>query len=61
MAKKSTLVKLSQRQKYRIRKRNVCPYTGRTRGYIRRFGMSRIVFREKALKGEIPGVQKASW
>jgi small subunit ribosomal protein S14 len=35
--------------------------TGRSRGYLRRFGLSRIVFREKALKGEIPGVKKISW
>jgi small subunit ribosomal protein S14 len=43
------------------RLRNRCQITGRSRGYIRRFGMSRIVFREKALKGEIPGVKKISW
>ena len=34
---------------------------GRPRGYMRRFGMSRITFREKASKGEIPGVTKSSW
>ncbi len=43
------------------RLRNRCQITGRGRGYIRRFGMSRIVFREKALRGEIPGVKKISW
>jgi small subunit ribosomal protein S14 len=43
------------------RLRNRCQITGRSRGYIRRFGMSRIVFREKALRGEIPGVKKISW
>lgn len=35
--------------------------TGRPRGYMRRFGLSRISFRQKASKGEIPGVTKASW
>lgn len=44
-----------------IRQRNRCALTGRARGYIRHFGLSRITFREQALKGEIPGVIKASW
>lgn len=35
--------------------------TGRPRGYMRKFGVSRIQFREMALRGEIPGVRKASW
>lgn len=61
MAKKSTVVKLGKKQKYETRNRNFCPFTGRTRGYMRRFGMSRITFREKALLGEIPGVKKLSW
>jgi len=38
-----------------------CTLTGRPRGNLRRFGLSRIAFREKALKGEIPGVVKSSW
>lgn len=61
MAKKSTVAKLSKKQKYSTREKNFCALTGRTRGYMRRFGLSRIAFREKALKGEIPGVKKASW
>ena len=44
-----------------VRLRNRCPLTGRPRGYIRRFGISRIVFREMALEGKIPGIRKASW
>ncbi len=44
-----------------IRQRNRCELTGRSRGYIRRFGLSRITFREHASKGQIPGVRKASW
>lgn len=43
------------------RLRNRCAITGRSRGYIRRFKMSRIAFREKALNGELPGVKKISW
>ena len=44
-----------------IRIRNRCFKTGRPRGVIRRFKLSRISFRETALRGEIPGVTKASW
>lgn len=40
---------------------NRCNLTGRTRGYIRKYGISRIKFRELALDGKIPGVRKASW
>ena len=44
-----------------IRLRNRCQITGRPRGYMRTFGISRIKFRELALAGKIPGVSKASW
>ncbi|MGB6406098.1 MAG: 30S ribosomal protein S14 [Planococcus donghaensis] len=40
---------------------NRCAVTGRPRSFMRKFGMSRIVFRELAHKGQIPGVKKASW
>ena len=40
---------------------NRCNVTGRVRGYYRKFGMSRLVFRELALQGKIPGVIKSSW
>lgn len=40
---------------------NRCSLTGRSRGYIRKYGISRIKFRELALEGKIPGVRKASW
>lgn len=43
------------------RRKNRCIETGRPRGYMRRFGLSRISFREHASKGEIPGITKASW
>jgi small subunit ribosomal protein S14 len=41
--------------------KNRCSQTGRPHAYMRRFGLSRIEFRERASKGEIPGVTKASW
>ncbi len=41
--------------------KNRCNETGRPRGYMRQFGLSRISFREHASKGEIPGVTKSSW
>ena len=44
-----------------VRMRNRCQLTGRPRGYMRYFGISRIKFRELALNGKIPGVTKASW
>lgn len=43
------------------RLKNRCEMTGRPRGYMRKFGISRIAFRELAHKGQIPGVKKASW
>ena len=44
-----------------VRLRNRCQLTGRPRGYMRHFGVSRIMFRDMALAGKIPGVTKASW
>jgi small subunit ribosomal protein S14 len=44
-----------------VRVKNRCAVTGRTRGYMRAFGLSRIMFRELAREGKIPGVKKASW
>lgn len=43
------------------RLKNRCSETGRPRAYMRQFGLSRIAFRERAVKGEIPGVTKSSW
>ncbi|MCF8407803.1 MAG: 30S ribosomal protein S14 [Crocinitomicaceae bacterium] len=45
----------------KIRLHNRCGLTGRPRGYMRNFGISRVTFREMALAGKIPGVKKASW
>jgi small subunit ribosomal protein S14 len=44
-----------------VRLKNRCHLTGRPRGYMRYFGVSRLVFRDMALQGKIPGVRKASW
>jgi small subunit ribosomal protein S14 len=44
-----------------VRLRNRCSITGRPRGFIGRFGLSRLTFRELALSGKIPGVTKSSW
>ncbi|MGH7441797.1 MAG: type Z 30S ribosomal protein S14, partial [bacterium] len=47
--------------KFKTRHRNRCAVTGRPRGFLRKFGVCRMVFREMALKGLLPGVVKASW
>ncbi len=44
-----------------VRLHNRCAVSGRSRGYMRRFGLSRIVFRQEALNGHLPGVVKSSW
>ncbi len=53
--------KNAKTSKLRCRHRNRCRRCGRPRGYIRKFGLCRICFRQLALAGEIPGVIKASW
>lgn len=49
------------RDSSKSRQRNRCNVTGRPHGYLRKFGMSRIKVREAAMRGEIPGLRKASW
>jgi small subunit ribosomal protein S14 len=61
MAKKSDMAKAKRTPKFGVRSRNRCPLCGRPRGFLRDFNMCRICFRSLALKGEIPGVMKASW
>jgi small subunit ribosomal protein S14 len=51
----------AKRAKFSSRKVNRCSRCGRSRAFLRRFGLCRICFRELALNGEIPGVRKASW
>ncbi|HET9588263.1 MAG TPA: type Z 30S ribosomal protein S14 [Anaerolineales bacterium] len=60
MAKKSMQYR-EARRKHENQVRNRCVRCGRPRGYIRRFGLCRICFRELALQGKIPGVVKSSW
>lgn len=62
MAKTSKLVRaLRGKEKFGVRKYNRCPLCGRPRAFLRKFQMCRICFRSRALRGEIPGVVKASW
>jgi len=61
MAKKCLIVKQARKPKFKVRGYNRCRLCGRPRGYLRRFGVCRICFRNLALQGEIPGVVKASW
>ncbi len=61
MAKKSNMVKAAKEPKYRVQAHNRCMLCGRPRGYLRKFGLCRLCFRELAHRGELPGVYKASW
>jgi small subunit ribosomal protein S14 len=61
MAKKAMILKQQKPAKYATRAYNRCKICGRPHAYIRKYGICRICFRELALKGEIPGVMKASW
>jgi len=61
MAKTSMIVRSNRKPKFKVRKRNRCKLCGRPRGFLRDFDMCRICFRSLALKGELPGITKASW
>ena len=61
MAKKCLVEKAKRPPKFGVRKYNRCQRCGRPRAFLRRFGICRICFRDLALRGEIPGVRKASW
>ncbi len=62
MPRKAKVVKdLKHFSKYAVRQKNRCPICGRPRGFIRRFNMCRLCFRELSLSGEITGVRKSSW
>ncbi|MCL5435332.1 MAG: type Z 30S ribosomal protein S14 [Patescibacteria group bacterium] len=61
MAKVSDVVKFKKKQKFAVRQKNKCNICGRSRAYMRKFGICRLCFRDLALKGELPGVTKASW
>ncbi len=61
MARVALVVKAQRKPKYSTRQVNRCKLCGRSRSYMRKFGMCRICFREHASRGQIPGVTKASW
>jgi small subunit ribosomal protein S14 len=61
MAKKSLIVKAAKPPKFQTRRVNRCKLCGRSRAYIRKFGVCRICFRELASVGRLPGVTKSSW
>ena len=61
MAKKSLIAKCNRKPKFKVRGYSRCRLCGRARGYLRKFQMCRICFRENALLGNLPGVIKSSW
>jgi small subunit ribosomal protein S14 len=61
MAKKSWIVKSQKPAKFEVRAVNRCRLCGRSRAYMRKFGVCRICFRELASEGKLPGVTKSSW
>ena len=61
MAKKSLIAKAGRKPKFEVRGYHRCFVCGRARAYMRRFALCRICFRERALRGELPGVTKSSW
>ena len=61
MAKKSLMIRAARKPKYKTRKNRRCNLCGRSRGYMRDFGMCRLCFRKLASEGQLPGVTKSSW
>jgi len=61
MARKALIEKSLRKPKYAVRQHNRCKLCGRPRGYLRKFQICRICFRNLASRAEIPGVKKASW
>ncbi len=61
MARKGLIERQKRKPKFSVRRGNRCGRCGRPRAFLRKFGICRICFREMALRGEIPGVRKASW
>jgi len=61
MARKALIEKANKKPKFSTRKIRRCGKCGRSRGYMRKFGICRICFRELASRGEIPGITKSSW
>ncbi|QLA15623.1 type Z 30S ribosomal protein S14 [Desulfolutivibrio sulfoxidireducens] len=61
MARTALMIKARRKPKFTARAYNRCPICGRSRAYMRRFGVCRICFRNMSLAGELPGVRKSSW
>jgi small subunit ribosomal protein S14 len=61
MARKALIEKSQRKPKFGVRAHSRCQRCGRSRAYLRDFGLCRICFRELSLSGMIPGVRKASW
>jgi small subunit ribosomal protein S14 len=61
MAKEALIQKAQRTPKFKVRKYFRCNVCGRPRGFIRKFGLCRICFREMAHRGLLPGVTKSSW
>ena len=61
MATSAWMAKARRKPKFRVRQHNRCQRCGRPRGYLRKFRLCRICFRNLALDGQLPGVTKASW
>jgi small subunit ribosomal protein S14 len=61
MAKTSKIIQAKRPFKFKVRAYHRCPLCGRNRGYLRKFDMCRICFRNRALRGEVTGVIKSSW
>jgi small subunit ribosomal protein S14 len=61
MATAARMAKTRKTPKFKVRYRNRCARCGRPRGFLRKFGLCRICFRELARAGYLPGVRKASW
>jgi small subunit ribosomal protein S14 len=61
LAKKSLIAKAMRAPKFGVQQHNRCGICGRPRGFMRKFGMCRICFRDHAKVGQIPGVKKSSW
>ena len=61
MPKKCLIAKAARKAKFKVRQYTRCQRCGRPRAVLKKFGLCRICFRELALRGEIPGVTKASW
>lgn len=61
MARKALIIKAARTPKFSTRKVNRCQRCGRPRGFIRKFSLCRICFRELASRGQVPGITKSSW